>query len=75
LTFYKDGLLPQAEQSFGAAVSGYQTGQVNFMTLLEAQRTIRDTRLGYYRALVEFEQSVVDLEKAAGTTLPRRNNN
>jgi cobalt-zinc-cadmium efflux system outer membrane protein len=75
LTFYKDGLLPQAEQSFGAAVSGYQTGQVNFMTLLEAQRTIRDTRLGYYRALVEYEQSVVDLEKAAGTTLPRRNSN
>jgi outer membrane protein, heavy metal efflux system len=75
VTFYKDGLLPQAEQSFGAAVSGYQTGQVNFMTLLEAQRTIRDSRLGYYRALVEYEQSVVDLEKAAGTTLPRRNNN
>jgi outer membrane protein, heavy metal efflux system len=75
VTFYKDGLLPQAEQSFGAAVSGYQTGQVNFMTLLEAQRTIRDVRLGYYRALVEYEQSVVDLEKAAGTTLPRRNNN
>jgi outer membrane protein, heavy metal efflux system len=75
LTFYKDGLLPQAEQSFGAAVSGYQTGQVNFMTLLEAQRTIRDTRLGYYRALVEYEQSIVDLERAAGATLPRRKNN
>jgi outer membrane protein, heavy metal efflux system len=75
VTFYKDGLLPQAEQSFGAAVSGYQTGQVNFMTLLEAQRTIRDVRLGFYRALVEHEHSVVDLEKAAGTTLPRRNNN
>jgi cobalt-zinc-cadmium efflux system outer membrane protein len=72
VTFYKDGLLPQAEQSFGAAVSGYQTGQVNFMTLLEAQRTIRDTRLGYYRALVEYEQSVVDIEKAVGVTLPRQ---
>jgi outer membrane protein, heavy metal efflux system len=72
VTFYKDGLLPQAEQSFGAAVSSYQTGQVNFMTLLEAQRTIRDTRLGYYRALVEFEQSVVDIEKAVGVTLPRQ---
>jgi cobalt-zinc-cadmium efflux system outer membrane protein len=72
VTFYSDGLLPQAEQSFGAAVSGYQTGQVNFMTLLEAQRTIRDTRLGYYRALVEYEQSLVDIEKAVGVTLPRQ---
>jgi len=75
VSFYQDGLLPQAQQSFGAAVSAYQTGQVNFVTMLEAQRTIREARLGYYRALVEYEQSVVEIEKAVGVTLPRRSNN
>ncbi len=74
VTFYQDGLLPQAQQSFGAAVAAYQTGQVNFVTLLEARRTIRDARLGYYRALVEYEQSVVEIEKAVGVTLTRRIN-
>ena len=75
VAFYQDGLLPQAEQSFGAAVTAYQTGQVNFSTLLEAQRTIREVRLGYYKALVEYEQSVVDLEKAVGVTfVPRVKN-
>jgi len=66
LAFYQDGLLPQAQQSYGAAVAAYQTGQVNFMTLLDAQRTIRDTRMGYYRALVDYEQSLADLDRAVG---------
>ena len=75
VSFYQGGLLPQAQQSFGAAVAAYQTGQVNFVTLLEAQRTIREARLGYYKALVELEQSVVDLEKAVGGNLARRARN
>jgi outer membrane protein TolC len=69
ISIYKDGLLPQAEQSFQAAVAAYQTGGVNFMTLLDAQRTIRDVRMGYYKALVDYEQSRADLERAAGKNL------
>jgi cobalt-zinc-cadmium efflux system outer membrane protein len=72
VSFYQDGLLPQAQQSFEAAVAAYQTGQVNFATMLEAQRTIREARLGYYKVLVEYEQSVVDIEKSVGMTLPRQ---
>jgi cobalt-zinc-cadmium efflux system outer membrane protein len=66
---YKDGLLPQAEQSFQSAIAAYQTGSVNFMTLLDAQKTIRDGRLGYYKSLVEYEQSRADLERAVGREL------
>ena len=69
LSIYRDGLLPQAEQSFQAAVAAYQTGGVNFMTLLDAQRTIRDVRMGYYKALVDYEQSRADLERAVGKNL------
>jgi len=75
VAFYQDGLLPQAQQSFEAAVAAYQTGQVNFATMLEAQRTIREARLGYYKALVEHEQSIVDIEKAVGLRFPRQVNN
>jgi len=75
VTFYEDGLLPQAQQSFEATVAAYQTGQVNFVTMLDAQRTIREARLGYYKALVEHEQSIVDIEKAVGATLPREMKN
>ena len=70
ISIYRDGLLPQTEQSFQAAVAAYQTGSVNFMTLLDAQRTIRDVRMGYYKALVDYEQSRADLERAVGKELP-----
>ena len=66
VSIYRDGLLPQTEQSFQAAIAAYQTGGVNFMTLLDAQRTIRDVRMGYYKALVDYEQSRADLERAVG---------
>ena len=69
VSIYRDGLLPQAEQSFQAAIAAYQTGGVNFMTLLDAQRTIRDVRMGYYKALVDYEQSRADLERAVGKEL------
>jgi outer membrane protein TolC len=69
VSIYREGLLPQAEQSFQAAVAAYQTGSVNFMTLLENQRTIRDVRMGYYKALVDYEQSRAELERAVGKEL------
>src|SRR5438445_2736100 len=69
LSFCQDGLLLQAQQSYGAAMAAYQTGQVNFMTLLDAQRTIRDSRLGYYKAMVDYEQSLADLDRAVGLDL------
>jgi len=69
ISIYRDGLLPQTEQSFQAAVAAYQTGGVNFMTLLDAQRTIRDVRMGYYKALVDYEQSRADMERAVGKEL------
>ena len=69
ISLYQEGLLPQAQQSYGAAVGAYQTGQVNFMTLLDAQRTIRDARMGYYKALVDYEQSLADLDRAVGVDL------
>ncbi len=69
VSIYRDGLLPQAEQAFQSTVAAYQTGTVNFATLLDAQRTVRDVRMGYYKAMVEYEQSMADLERAVGKKL------
>src|SRR5437870_3479842 len=52
-----------------------QKVQVNFMTLLDAQRTIRDTRMGYYKALVDYEQSLADLDRAVGVDLTQLGKN
>ena len=66
VALYRTGLIPQAELSLKAAEAAYQTGRLEFTGLLEAERALRDVRLGYYRALVALEQSLADLERAVG---------
>src|SRR6185369_5810955 len=44
LQLYREELLSQAELSFRSALAAYQTGRVEFVNLLEAQRALRETR-------------------------------
>lgn len=66
VTLYQTGLLPQAELSLKSAEAAYQTGRLEFTGLLEAERALREVRLGYYRVLVALEQGLADLERAVG---------
>ena len=70
LTLYREGLLSQAELSFRAAMAAYQSGRVEFVSLLEAQRALRDARMGYFKNLVALMQNLADLERAVGKDLP-----
>ncbi len=69
ITLYNEGLLTQAELSFRSAMAAYQTGRVEFVTLLEAQRALREARMGYYKATVGFTQHLADLERVIGKDL------
>jgi outer membrane protein TolC len=69
ITLFNEGLLTQAELSFRAAMAAYQSGRVEFVALLEAQRALREARIGYYKATVVFVQSLADLERVVGKEL------
>jgi len=69
ITLYSEGLLTQAELSFRSAMAAYQTGRVEFVALLEAQRALREARIGYYKATVGFIQNLADLERVIGKDL------
>ena len=69
LQLYREGLLSQAELSFRSALAAYQTGRVEFVNLLEAQRALREARMGYYKATASFMQNLADLERAVGKDL------
>ena len=49
-TLTTNSLLPQAELTFQAALAGYETGKVDFATLLDAQRQIRQARQSQIKA-------------------------
>ncbi len=66
---YQRGVLPQAEQSLEAARIGYQTGRVDFLNLIDSERTLLDFQLEYFGALVQFWQSVTQLERTVGQEL------
>lgn len=71
VALFNTSVIPQAEQSLDAARIGYETGKVDFLTLIDSQRTLLDAKLQYYSSLVEFEQNLARLEKAVGVELTR----
>jgi outer membrane protein TolC len=69
IALYKTTVLPQAQQTLESARIGYQTGKAEFLTLLDAQRAIKDFQLDYHKALTTFEQRLAELERAVGLEL------
>ncbi|MCI0527723.1 MAG: TolC family protein [Nitrospira sp.] len=66
---YQNGVLPQAEQSLEAARISYQAGRVDFLNLIDSERTLLDLRLEYFGALVQFWRSVAELERTVGAEI------
>jgi len=62
-------LLPQAELTYQSALASYQTGNVDFATLLDAQRQIRQLRLSLLSYELEQRVRVVELERLVGAEL------
>ncbi|WP_312955404.1 TolC family protein [Stutzerimonas nitrititolerans] len=62
-------LLPQAELTYQSALASYQTGNVDFATLLDAQRQIRQLRLSLLSLALEQRVQVVELERLVGAEL------
>jgi len=62
-------LLPQAELTFNAALAGYETGKVDFATLLDAQRQIRQAKQSQIKAQAEAQMRLAEIEKLLGEDL------
>jgi outer membrane protein TolC len=62
-------LVPQSQQTFDVSRIGYETDRVDFLTLLENQRTLLDEQLDYVRALADLTDARTDLERAVGVDL------
>ncbi|MBI1906711.1 MAG: TolC family protein [Rhodocyclales bacterium] len=65
----RDTLLPQARANFDAAMAGYESGRVNFNTLIEAERQILRARLALLDADAEVHVRLAELELLVGAPL------
>ena len=64
-----NSLLPQAELTFKAALAGYETGKVDFATLLDSQRQIRQARQNQLKAQVDAQMRLAEIERLLGEDL------
>ncbi len=62
-------LLPQAELTFNAALAGYENGKLDFATLLDAQRQIRQAKQNQIKAQAEAQMRLAEVEKLLGEDL------
>jgi cobalt-zinc-cadmium efflux system outer membrane protein len=58
-----DQVLPAAQSAYDAAVTGFELGKFGFTDVLDAQRTLFQTRSQYLRALADQYRSIADIQR------------
>ena len=66
---YGDILVPKAQELIGASESAYQGGTIDFLSLIDAQRTLLKFELLNERAVTNSRQKLAELEMLAGAEL------
>ncbi len=68
---YRDSLTPLARQNFQVALTAYQSGKIDFVTLAGVLRRSYDARTSYLQSTNQFLAGQVSLEQAIGSPLPQ----
>ena len=66
---YETAILPQAKQQVEVALAAYQAGKADFLSLIDAQRTLKETQVAYYQVAAEHELGRSNLRLAVGESL------
>ena len=69
LKLYKGGIIPQSSLSLESAISGYQVGDVDFLTLLNNLITLFNFELEYYDQLTVYQKALVRMEEISGVVI------
>jgi cobalt-zinc-cadmium efflux system outer membrane protein len=70
LAVYRDGVRGQAERNLDVIRQTYTLGQKNALDYIGEQRRFIEVETGYTEVLKEYFNSLVELERAAGTQVP-----
>jgi outer membrane protein TolC len=67
---YRDSQIPLARQALQAAETAYSNGKADFMTYIEAQRTLLRYQLEAEEARRDHREALARLEQTVGVSLP-----
>ncbi len=69
MSLYQKGIIPQSRLSLESAISGYQVGTVDFLTLLDNLVTLFSFELEYHSQLADHEKALARIEELSGIDL------
>ncbi len=72
---YDQILVPKAEELVGASETAYSAGTIDFLSLIDAERTLLRFRLERERAHANRRQRLAELETLVGVEFPDANGN
>jgi cobalt-zinc-cadmium efflux system outer membrane protein len=68
-TGLKDKVLEGAQSAFDAAEEGYRAGKLDFLVVLDAQRTLFEAKGRYIEALTDYHLAKADIERLLGSRI------
>jgi cobalt-zinc-cadmium efflux system outer membrane protein len=66
---YRDTVLPQARLALESSIASYQTGRVDFLSVVTNFGTVLEYEMSYVEELASFHTAVSRLEETTGTPL------
>lgn len=69
INLYRDTLVPKAEQALGVTMEAFMTGRGTSLDLIDAEKTLLELQLAYYRALTDQAQRLAEIETLVGQEL------
>lgn len=70
IELYENTLIPKADESLGASLGAFRTGEASFLDLLDTERTLLEFRLMVERARADRAIALAKLETLTGGALP-----
>ncbi len=67
VSIYGTAIIPQAQQTVSAMLSGYQVNKVDFLNVLNAEITLYNAQISYWEAMSSAKQSLAKLAAAVGS--------
>ncbi len=62
---YNTELLQQADEMYRIVLRSYEEGEVGYLALLEAQRTLIEVHRGYIETLARYQSALAELERSS----------
>ena len=66
LLLYQSDILIQAEEVYGTAKISYEQGEANYLSLLEAKKTLITAKENYLNSIYQYKLAYIKLEQTIG---------